>query len=74
MAAVNNQEMDYAIKPEAVKPTVSSEDWPLLLKNYEKCTFFSSRISGSWLTASLRSARSNRSLHTNPCWCLAPEA
>ncbi|KAJ5414499.1 rRNA pseudouridine synthase [Penicillium cosmopolitanum] len=36
MAAVNNQEMDYAIKPEAVTPTVSTEDWPLLLKNYEK--------------------------------------
>lgn len=36
MAAVNNQEMDYAIKPEAVKPTISTEDWPLLLKNYEK--------------------------------------
>ncbi|KAK5798560.1 hypothetical protein VI817_004850 [Penicillium citrinum] len=28
--------MDYAIKPEAVTPTVSTEDWPLLLKNYEK--------------------------------------
>lgn len=42
MAAVNNQEMDYAIKPEAVKPTISSEEWPLLLKNYEKCKFFAS--------------------------------
>lgn len=40
MAAVNNQEMDYAIKPEAVTPTVSTEDWPLLLKNYEKCASF----------------------------------
>jgi H/ACA ribonucleoprotein complex subunit 4 len=36
MAVVKTSEMDYAIKPEAVKPTVSSEDWPLLLKNYEK--------------------------------------
>lgn len=40
MAAVNNQEMDYAIKPEAVNPTISTEGWPLLLKNYEKRTFF----------------------------------
>lgn len=39
MAAVKNQEMDYAIKPEAVSPNISSEDWPLLLKNYEKCTY-----------------------------------
>lgn len=36
MTAVNNQEMDYAIKPEAVSPNISSEDWPLLLKNYER--------------------------------------
>ncbi|GLI76745.1 centromere/microtubule-binding protein cbf5 [Penicillium ochrochloron] len=36
MAAVNNMEVDYTIKPEAVKPSSSSEDWPLLLKNYEK--------------------------------------
>lgn len=40
MAAVNNQEMDYAIKPEAVNPTISTEDWPLLLKNYDKCSSF----------------------------------
>lgn len=38
MAAVNNMEVDYTIKPEAVNPTLSSEDWPLLLKNYEKRT------------------------------------
>jgi H/ACA ribonucleoprotein complex subunit 4 len=36
MAAVNNMEVDYTIKPEALKPSSSSEDWPLLLKNYEK--------------------------------------
>jgi H/ACA ribonucleoprotein complex subunit 4 len=38
MAAVNNMEVDYTIKPEALVPTQSSEDWPLLLKNYEKRT------------------------------------
>ena len=43
MVADKNQEMDYAIKPEAVNPTISSEDWPLLLKNYEKCTFCKDR-------------------------------
>lgn len=45
--AVNNQEMDYAIKPEAVNPTVSSEDWPLLLKNYEKCMSLSGSLSSA---------------------------
>ena len=39
MAAVKNQDMDYAIKPEAVSPNISAEEWPLLLKNYDKCTF-----------------------------------
>lgn len=43
MAAVNNQEMDYAIKPEVVDRTISTEDWPLLLKNYDKCSSFSRR-------------------------------
>ncbi|KAJ6010501.1 hypothetical protein N7451_001913 [Penicillium sp. IBT 35674x] len=36
MAAVKNQEMDYAIKPEAVNPAITAEEWPLLLKNYHK--------------------------------------
>ncbi|KAJ6012955.1 hypothetical protein N7522_003310 [Penicillium canescens] len=36
MAVVKTSEMDYAIKPEASVPTVNTEDWPLLLKNYEK--------------------------------------
>ena len=27
---------DYSIKPENVTPTISTADWPLLLKNYEK--------------------------------------
>jgi hypothetical protein len=38
MAVVKTSEMDYAIKPEASVPTVNTEDWPLLLKNYEKRT------------------------------------
>ncbi|KAI9797508.1 MAG: centromere/microtubule-binding protein cbf5 [Piccolia ochrophora] len=29
-------EADYAIKPEAVAPTVDTSQWPLLLKNYDK--------------------------------------
>ncbi|KAK5083215.1 centromere/microtubule-binding protein cbf5 [Exophiala xenobiotica] len=28
--------MDYSIKPENVTPTISTADWPLLLKNYDK--------------------------------------
>ena len=28
--------MDFSIKPENVTPTISTADWPLLLKNYDK--------------------------------------
>jgi H/ACA ribonucleoprotein complex subunit 4 len=31
-------EADYSIKPEAVTPTLDTSEWPLLLKNYSKCT------------------------------------
>lgn len=34
---VANDEADYAIKPQAVTPTVDTSQWPLLLKNYDKC-------------------------------------
>lgn len=37
--SVAKQEMDYTIKPEAATPAISTADWPLLLKNYEKRTF-----------------------------------
>jgi len=30
------EEVDYSIKPEAVTPAISTADWPLLLKNYDK--------------------------------------
>ena len=33
------EEVDYTIKPEAAAPSISTADWPLLLKNYEKRTF-----------------------------------
>ncbi|KAK5077158.1 centromere/microtubule-binding protein cbf5 [Lithohypha guttulata] len=29
-------QMDFSIKPENVTPAISTEDWPLLLKNYDK--------------------------------------
>jgi len=32
-------QMDFSIKPENVTPTISTADWPLLLKNYDKRTF-----------------------------------
>lgn len=35
MASV--EQMDFSIKPENVTPTIPTEDWPLLLKNYDKC-------------------------------------
>jgi H/ACA ribonucleoprotein complex subunit 4 len=31
--------VDYTIKPEASTSNISTEDWPLLLKNYEKRMF-----------------------------------
>jgi hypothetical protein len=31
--------VDYTIKPEATASTINTEDWPLLLKNYDKRTF-----------------------------------
>lgn len=34
---VANDEADYAIKPQAVTPTIDTSQWPLLLKNYGKC-------------------------------------
>lgn len=34
--SVAKQEMDYTIKPEAAAPAISTADWPLLLKNYDK--------------------------------------
>ena len=39
MAVVkSSQEMDYAIKPEALTPSIPTSEWPLLLKDYDKCT------------------------------------
>ena len=37
--AVARGEVDYTIKPEAVAPSISTSEWPLLLKNYEKRMF-----------------------------------
>ncbi|KAI9887792.1 MAG: centromere/microtubule-binding protein cbf5 [Watsoniomyces obsoletus] len=32
----NKNDIDYAIKPEAIAPSVNTSEWPLLLKNYDK--------------------------------------
>ena len=37
--AAAKEDFDYTIKPEAVAPTISTSEWPLLLKNYEKREF-----------------------------------
>ena len=34
--------MDYSIKPENVTPAISTADWPLLLKNYDKRVYLGS--------------------------------
>ncbi|CAL5874111.1 uncharacterized protein PFLUO_LOCUS8398 [Penicillium psychrofluorescens] len=37
MAVVkSSQELDYAIKPEALTPSIPTSEWPLLLKNYDQ--------------------------------------
>lgn len=36
--SVAKEEMDYTIKPEAGASNISTEEWPLLLKNYDKRT------------------------------------
>lgn len=41
--AVAKEEMDYTIKPEASAASISTSDWPLLLKNYEQRKCFSGR-------------------------------
>lgn len=30
------EEVDFSIKPENVTPAISTSEWPLLLKNYDK--------------------------------------
>ena len=35
---------DFSIKPEAVQPVLSTSEWPLLLKNYDKLLVRSSHF------------------------------
>jgi hypothetical protein len=32
------EDADFSIKPENVTPNIPTSEWPLLLKNYDKCT------------------------------------
>jgi len=38
------QQGDFSIKPETVQPVLSTADWPLLLKNYDKLLVRSSHF------------------------------
>jgi hypothetical protein len=38
------QQGDFVIKPEAVQPVLSTSEWPLLLKNYDKLLVRSSHF------------------------------
>jgi H/ACA ribonucleoprotein complex subunit 4 len=38
------QQGDFFIKPEAVQPVLSTSEWPLLLKNYDKLLVRSSHF------------------------------
>jgi H/ACA ribonucleoprotein complex subunit 4 len=31
------EEEEYLIKPQAATPAIDTSNWPLLLKNYDKC-------------------------------------
>jgi hypothetical protein len=31
------EEADFSIKPQAITPNIPTSEWPLLLKNYDKC-------------------------------------
>ena len=33
------EEGDFAIKPENAAPPIPTSEWPLLLKNYDKCEY-----------------------------------
>ena len=46
MGKVEVQEVDYSIKPENVTPQIPTSEWPLLLKNYEKCECDASKQPG----------------------------
>jgi len=35
-----NEDAEYLIKPENISPTIDSSAWPLLLKNWEQCTYW----------------------------------
>jgi hypothetical protein len=76
MAVVkSSQEMDYAIKPEALTPSIPTSEWPLLLKDYDKCTLPKKRKKGTNADfVSGYSAGPNRPLHTNPCRFFASQA
>ena len=42
MDVVKKTEEEHIIKPQAVTPAIDTSTWPLLLKNYDKRTFFGS--------------------------------
>ncbi len=43
-------EIEYSIKPEAVVPSVDTARWPLLLQNYDRCTYNAIVSEGMHLT------------------------
>lgn len=81
---------DYAIKPQAVTPSIDTSTWPLLLKNYDKREYQliglgfrqgtregkrRRRMKQRKLTSiDFASSRPHRSLHPDPQWQLAFEA
>lgn len=57
---------DLVIKPEAVTPAVKTNDWPLLLKNWDQCaSLLQTEIYTSRLTSN-SSTRPHRPLHSHP--------
>ena len=68
------EEAEYSIKPENVGPKYDYSDWPLLLKNYDKCAnilYFSPSKSQVLIP---RSACADGSLHAHSLRLRALEA
>jgi hypothetical protein len=54
---------DFAIQPENTTAAISTDDWPLLLKNYDKCAQNALRSLGEYMLTRV-SIGPNWSLHT----------
>jgi hypothetical protein len=57
------EEPEYSIKPENVTPAIPTSEWPLLLKNYDKCTISAHSAITELSLTMVDSTRAHRPLH-----------